>query len=456
LICNLNFFIWYDSSIHGFEEVQEAKIDPEPVSEVDYYADQFKKKYALKGEALDEQHMQKMRSLIEAALKKLGSASDPSAVVTFTGDYGIDETYYAYKKIDKLENDKLVILTHELTGGKIKTLGQGTFGKVESLVKISSIGYSVLKGAYLSTIFKEVPAVHKRQYLKMANQSILDEKNTLDVLSDENRFSAMQKAPASLLKRWENAGSFLANAYVGKRYISDATKVVLTPEQVHIQATRLVSALLDMYKKGFVHGDIKPENMLVDKNNQIVLADLGGATALEDILDDKQPVFGVHTNDFVTVGDYEKLAEWESDDIQDAATLKSIQMNRDAFSLGLSLYFIAINQEKRNKEESDVLDLLDKEKVIELSLDYPVRYLNPGAFLTRVERDLQSKGMDADTISVIIGLVNPNPDERMSLEEAHSKLMENLPPVDIHDTNAQNAHLVAMNIFKNPAYLKDV
>ncbi len=37
-----------------------------------------------------------------------------------------------------------------------------------------------------------------------------------------------------------------------------------------------------MHNNGFVHGDIKPENLLIDKNMNLVIADFNFAVALEN------------------------------------------------------------------------------------------------------------------------------------------------------------------------------
>ena len=44
---------------------------------------------------------------------------------------------------------------------------------------------------------------------------------------------------------------------------------------------QLLKGLSELHNNGFVHGDIKPENLLIDKNLNLVIADFNFAVELE-------------------------------------------------------------------------------------------------------------------------------------------------------------------------------
>lgn len=45
---------------------------------------------------------------------------------------------------------------------------------------------------------------------------------------------------------------------------------------------QLLRGMSQLHNNGFVHGDIKPENLLIDKNMNLVIADFNFAVALEN------------------------------------------------------------------------------------------------------------------------------------------------------------------------------
>lgn len=44
---------------------------------------------------------------------------------------------------------------------------------------------------------------------------------------------------------------------------------------------QLLQGMNQLHSNGFVHGDIKPENLLIDKNLNLVIADFNFAVSLE-------------------------------------------------------------------------------------------------------------------------------------------------------------------------------
>ena len=58
---------------------------------------------------------------------------------------------------------------------------------------------------------------------------------------------------------------------------------------------QLLRGMNQLHNNGFVHGDIKPENLLIDKNLNLVIADFNFAVSLESKADQKfSPLISRH------------------------------------------------------------------------------------------------------------------------------------------------------------------
>ena len=58
----------------------------------------------------------------------------------------------------------------------------------------------------------------------------------------------------------------------------------LTEETVRFYAVQIIDAVMNMHERGYVHRDLKLENVLVDKNGYLVIIDFGVSKRLDSEL----------------------------------------------------------------------------------------------------------------------------------------------------------------------------
>ncbi|MEZ5964865.1 MAG: serine/threonine-protein kinase [Planctomycetota bacterium] len=104
---------------------------------------------------------------------------------------------------------------------------------------------------------------------------------------------------------------------------------VFPEEQVLDVATRVASALDHAFKKGVIHRDIKPGNILIDKQGRAKLTDLGLAKAPEDV---------TITQEGATVGTPQYISP------EQARDPSKVDVRSDLYSLGATLFHMSTGQ----------------------------------------------------------------------------------------------------------------
>lgn len=145
---------------------------------------------------------------------------------------------------------------------KIKTIGVGAFGEVALVSKINTTQYYAMKTLRKSDVLKRNQVAHVK-----AERDILAEADNEWVVKlyysfqdKDNLYFVMDYIPGgdlmSLLIKFGIFKEPLAKFYIAE--------LVLAIESVH--------------KMGFIHRDIKPDNILIDKDGHIKLTDFGLCT----------------------------------------------------------------------------------------------------------------------------------------------------------------------------------
>jgi protein-serine/threonine kinase len=146
----------------------------------------------------------------------------------------------------------------------VSRIGKGLFSKV--FYAIDSSGRKVA----IKTIQKK-KFTHTKEIEK-----IIVEKEILKLVDHRNvlkLYRTMQtNSHVYFILEYGDKGT-LANLLNAKR---------LSPEQIRVVAAQIIEALSYLHSKGIVHGDLKAENVLVNKNGHIKLCDfnLSGTSAL--------------------------------------------------------------------------------------------------------------------------------------------------------------------------------
>ena len=179
---------------------------------------------------------------------------------------------------------------------KIKVVGVGAFGEVSLVRKKETNAYYAMKTLRKSEVLRRNQVAHVK-----AERDILAEADNEWVVklyysfqNQQNLYFVMDYIPGGdLMALLIKFGIFEES--LAKFYISE---LVLAIESVH--------------KLGFIHRDIKPDNILIDKNGHIKLTDFGLCTGFRWTHDSKyyqpEPEGGGHTRQY----SMEPEGGWES------------------------------------------------------------------------------------------------------------------------------------------------
>ena len=200
-----------------------------------------------------------MSVLVNSLKQKLGS--QPSLSTSLSSEFPVDMDN---NELIQLRRSRKVIL-HDFE--VMRTLGTGSFGRVH-LVKVKSTGkYLAMK------VLKKVEVVKHKQV-----EHTLNEKNILEAIYHPflvNLYACFQD---------------FGNLYVIMEYIcggelfSYLRKSQRFPNQVaRFYAGEVLLAFEYMHSKDIIYRDLKPENLLIDKNGNIKITDFGFAKVVPDV-----------------------------------------------------------------------------------------------------------------------------------------------------------------------------
>ncbi|UYV61321.1 CIT [Cordylochernes scorpioides] len=147
-----------------------------------------------------------------------------------------------------------------------KIIGQGHFGEVRVVREKSSGDVFAMK------------VLHKNETLSQSNAAFFAEER--DIMANaaspwltklHHAFQDMQHL--YLVMEFHPGGDLLA-------LLEKHRDSILPPETAHFYLAELVEAIHSLHSMGYVHRDIKPDNILIDRIGHVKLADFGSASKL--------------------------------------------------------------------------------------------------------------------------------------------------------------------------------
>lgn len=354
---------------------KESMSDSEIEEDVTFFQNQIEAKRCSKG--LDPLNSESLNKIITKACTLL-KLSDRG--VKFSNDDG--KEYVAFTKMKNGVKQLSLLLVSD------DVIGEGASGKVSMYQKLHSSGMNAIKEAHAQNEFIK----------EKSEKDLMTEK---EILTLTKGIPNVQKAPHAVVDMDGN------KATISRLYKCDGLECMpTTPEQVKSELIGLIKALIALHTLGIIHGDIKPENLLIDQDNSVNLADFGGAIMLPKEMDEDFNFLGSFTTDYLTLNDYNNLSGAKT--IKD---LKSAEFARVSFALGISIFMRATN--KDNEE----LDKFYSENGVERGKMF-INIPAANKFLGGASRELSKYKIDPKTKGVILSLINPAPSSRIDLSHA--------------------------------------
>jgi serine/threonine protein kinase len=209
--------------------------------------------------------------------------------------------------------------------------GQTSGFKVDRYVLLNLIGHGGMGCVYLALD----PRLNRRVAIKILSRERLGNSGAIARFQREARVGA-QLQHENLVRIYD-CGESRGSYFLVMEYIEGKSMGILSSEQgpmppmTAARLAREVALALDhIHKKGLVHRDVNPYNVLVTRNGTAKLADLGLAIEMAD--HDRV------TRDGATVGTFDYVAP------EQARHSRSADIRSDIYSLGCTIYHMIAGQ----------------------------------------------------------------------------------------------------------------
>jgi len=165
-----------------------------------------------------------------------------------------------------------------------------------------------------------------------------------------------------------------------------------------VLARNIAEALSALHKSGFVHGDFKPQNVLLAAGGEPVLCDLASCRPIQRTAATRQEALVIQED-----AEANCTASYRAPELHDVKTGSTIDGKSDIFSFGCTLYFCVVGKNPFDGDEEGFLKLA----LMQGAVDYPAD-----------EKEKVSKGVR----SLLKSMMKANPEKRMSIESCMKKL----------------------------------
>ena len=286
----------------------------------------------------------------------------------------------------------------------ISFLGSGTFSKIE-LVEKDGIKYAlkIIDKAFLQSQknmeFDEEGNVVVNTSLENAIKeiAILKKTNHKNIIrlyeilyckKNEKIYLILENCEhGELIDYDEETGKFILNEYVKKKNIqNDKNDKTEKNEDENYYSDReilkffkdIISGLYYLHSNGIIHRDIKPNNLLLDKDNTCKITDFNVSSILSNINEDNIGKKICSSDHFrppeacksMIQKEQNKIEGEENNDNDDDKDISDLQGKPlDIWALGVTLYILCYKKFPFDSENNNIFELYDK--IYNCKYDFP-------------------------------------------------------------------------------------
>ena len=312
-----------------------------------------------------------------------------------------DETIDSYHKIDKYEKigsltdlpdikESICTKHYDEQGNKyyneykfISFIGSGSFSKIE-LVEKDGIKYAlkiidksflqsqknfefdengnVVVNSSLENALKEIAILKKTNHA-----NIIKLHEILYCKKNKNIYLVLEYCEhGDLINYDEENEKFVLNEYIKERNNkSDEDEDYYSDKEILKFFKDIISGLYYLHSNGIIHRDIKPNNILLDSNNNCKITDFNVSSILENIKEDNIGKKICGSDHFRPPegckGIIEKQQNNEEEENNDKKNNSNFQGKPiDIWALGITLYILAYKKFPFYSEKNDVFELYEK------------------------------------------------------------------------------------------------
>ena len=287
----------------------------------------------------------------------------------------------------------------------IKIIGKGAFGEVR--------------------VCKYIPTGDLVAIKKMKKEEMHKKNQVLHVRAERDALSEAKNQWIVELKFSFQDQKFL---YLGMEYLPGGdlmtllmAKDILPEQDAKFYAAEMVLAIESVHDMGYIHRDLKPDNVLIDKDGHIKLSDFGLSKKLEVFLDKNNKFFNNNTQD----SKYNNSKLSYSEQFRQFKNLKSKKRRQKAFSTVGTPDYIApeVFKQKGYGQEIDWWSL--GVIMFEMMIGYPPFYSDSSTETCKKILDWENNleirdevNISKDAVDILKKLIN-NPEKRLGKNGAN-------------------------------------
>jgi serine/threonine protein kinase len=175
----------------------------------------------------------------------------------------------------------------------------------------------------------------------------------------------------------EESNKFIVNEHIlENKNRNDQYKDYYTNKEILKFLNDIISGLYYLHKNGIIHRDIKPNNILLDKNNNCKITDFNVSTILKNLRDDNIGAKICSADHFRPPEACNLFPEEEQKDNIDKEEEKKDYRGKpiDIWALGVTAYILSYNKFPFESETDNLFELYNKISKAEYEIpDYPKR-----------------------------------------------------------------------------------